>query len=157
MLVLCHGNVCRSPLAAAVLRGVLGPDRVRDCGVGCTPGRLAAKKTRVYAEAHAPKYATSWLLDHRSQPLTVEVLAWADVVLYMDPGNLRRLKAFCGAEGVTPARVKCLADWAPGRPDRIPDPNYLRTGSDECAAVFGLVVAAAEAAGLSLLRERGLA
>src|SRR5712692_6549405 len=29
ILVVCHGNICRSPFAAAVLRQALGPDGVR--------------------------------------------------------------------------------------------------------------------------------
>ena len=42
VLVLCHGNVMRSPLAGAVLSAILGPDRQIQLGGG-TPIRVEAQ------------------------------------------------------------------------------------------------------------------
>lgn len=86
VLVLCHGNVNRSPLAAAVLRaydyfmvqdGGLAPDSAK--------GRVAAKKTREFAEEYGYD-----LTEHRSQLVDEGSVHWAEWVIMFDKGNERR-------------------------------------------------------------------
>lgn len=117
MLVVCHGNICRSPLAGVALSRVLGEESVRSRGFG-EEGKRAAKKVRVYAAEHGYD-----LENHRSQQVTQEDICWCSVCVYMDAGNLRRLIRL----KVPSDKLYCLG-WALGQ-TRISDPNYVPKGS----------------------------
>lgn len=117
ILVVCHGNINRSPLVAAAIRSGAThrnlPWEVRSVGMKARGGP-ATPKMRAYA--------SSVLLDlskHRSRLITADDCAWADIVLYMDSGNERRLR-----REWTEHIDKCfnLAGWIGEK--RIPDPHY---------------------------------
>lgn len=129
VLVLCHGNICRSPLAAAVIRryGLA----VRDRGLSDKQGRRAAKKVRDYAAKRGYD-----LSNHRSQTVSVNDIHWAHVILYMDGGNRTRLA------GTALQKAVCLAEYVGEL--RIPDPNYIPRGP-ELDRLLRMVVQAAEA------------
>lgn len=129
VLVLCHGNICRSPLAGAVLEQLLPEGSVRDRGLSTTERRLAAKKVRDYAERLQLN-----LSGHRSRRVTQEDCDWAHIVVYMDGGNRKRLGEFR-------MRGKLCLGAVIGLP-RIPDPNYMRTGSAELKETLDDVVRA---------------
>jgi protein-tyrosine phosphatase len=94
VLVVCAGNICRSPTAEAVLR-LLGSEHpsaaleVRSRGTeDWNVGRRAhPAMTRVAA---ARGYDLS---GHTAAQVTADDLAWADDVLVMDDQNRRRLVA----------------------------------------------------------------
>lgn len=84
MLVICTANICRSPLAAALLRGhlelrgITDEVRVTSAGVRARDGDAAALPSATIA--------ARWGFDlspHASQPLSDELLADAAVVLAM--------------------------------------------------------------------------
>lgn len=85
ILVVCYGNICRSPTGEALLRRALqreGLDRlflVRSAGVGAQPGTPAARGTIDVAQAHRLDLAA-----HRARRLTVEMAREADVVIALD-------------------------------------------------------------------------
>lgn len=136
VLVVCHGNICRSPLAWVVLVGELGAKHVRSAA--CKPyyGKKtpppAAKKIRDYATLHGYD-----LGQHRAKSVTPSDLLWADVVVYMDGGNLTRLKLIPGFVGTN---AKCLGEWV-GLP-RIPDPNFIPRGEKLNKVLDDVVLAA---------------
>jgi protein-tyrosine phosphatase len=82
ILVLCHGNVCRSPYLEATLRAKLPTITVESAGfVG--PGRSVP--------AHAVDVASSHGVDlsaHRSRLVTPEMVRRAQLVLVMDARQL---------------------------------------------------------------------
>jgi protein-tyrosine phosphatase len=92
VLVVCAGNICRSPTAEAVLR-LLGADHpgvdleVRSRGTqDWNVGRRAhPAMTRIAAERGYD------LSGHTAAQVTADDLAWADDVLVMDDENLRQL------------------------------------------------------------------
>jgi protein-tyrosine phosphatase len=92
VLVVCAGNICRSPTAEAVLR-LLGADlpavhlEIRSRGTqDWNVGRAAhAAMTRIAAERGYD------LSGHTAAQVTAEDLAWADDVLVMDEENYRQL------------------------------------------------------------------
>jgi protein-tyrosine phosphatase len=94
VLVVCAGNICRSPTAEAVLR-LLGADHpaveleVRSRGVhDWNVGRRAhPAMTRVAAERGYDLSA------HTAAQVSADDLAWADDVLVMDDENARQLAA----------------------------------------------------------------
>lgn len=131
ILVVCHGNLFRSPACEAVLRAELPADRFTVSSAGFKPrGGKAAKRMRDAMARHG--YS---LEAHKPQLVTTEALEAAHMVVYMDGGNLCRLEAM---NAPTP-KLFCLAQTV-NRP-RIPDPNYIQD-SVQFEAVVDLIVVA---------------
>lgn len=92
LLFVCTGNTCRSPMAAAAARAELARRgwthvEVRSAGVAAATAAPASEHAvAVMAEQGID------LSDHRSQALTPELLAWADLVLAMSTSHLFALR-----------------------------------------------------------------
>jgi protein-tyrosine phosphatase len=106
VLVVCHGNICRSPLAAAVLgRGLaaLGID-VQSAGfIGFN------RPPPAEAIAAAVRHKVD-LTQHRSRLLTTSVVRAADLIVVMDATQRRLL---CERFGRAPRDVVVLGDFDP--------------------------------------------
>lgn len=88
ILVVCHGNICRSPFAAAVLRRGLGPLGVRVESAGLVgPNRAAPPEAVAVAARRGVDLA-----DHRSRLLTPDLVRWADLIVVMDPVQQREVR-----------------------------------------------------------------
>lgn len=148
VLVVCHGNINRSPVCAAVLRATRPDWEVRQAALKAwrnpkwRPER-APLKMREAAAAHGID-----LEAHRSRAITEEDLEWADAVLFMDGGNYKRLQAMRPSPGPGKQWV-CLGSFV-GKP-RVPDPNFMRRGSNEFADVVSLILSASREAGQKLI------
>lgn len=140
--MLCHGNVCRSPLAAAVLVQVLGSGRVRGRALKAYESYKtmppAAKKVREFAASLGYD-----LVGHRARQVCTADYEWADLVLYMDEGNRARIP-----DEVLP-KAQCLAQYI--NKDRLPDPAFVARGPD-LDRLLKWVVAASEACAADLVR-----
>lgn len=77
ILFVCTGNTCRSPMAAALLSDLNQDIEVKSAGV------FAMDHQRANEHAHLVLQEREIVLDHYSQPVTDEVLQWADLVLTM--------------------------------------------------------------------------
>ena len=83
LLLVCTGNLCRSPMAAALARGY-ADERGRDIEVQ-SAGTMGLVDEP--ADKHAVAVCRELSLDlseHRSQALTEDLVAWADFVLTME-------------------------------------------------------------------------
>ncbi|ENO86698.1 low molecular weight protein-tyrosine-phosphatase [Thauera linaloolentis] len=87
ILILCTGNICRSPLAEALIR-----DRahakgkqilVRSAGIGALVNHAADQTTQQVASQHQVDLDT-----HRAQQLNLELTRWADLILGMEKHHL---------------------------------------------------------------------
>jgi len=97
VLLVCTGNTCRSPMAAALLRRLLAeslgvrPEDLEDRGIRISSaGTFAASGVR--ASEHALDVMAEYGLDlggHRSQALTPELVHQADHILSMTEGHRR--------------------------------------------------------------------
>lgn len=140
ILVVCHGNINRSPLCAAILAARCPATILQAALKEITRPERAAKKMR---DAAFDLYDID-LSEHRSRPITRAMVHEADMVVYMDNGNLRRLKNLMYIETV-PESWHCLAEYAEGfgRPDacfmRIPDPAYMLRDSVEFKQTVSLI------------------
>jgi protein-tyrosine-phosphatase len=116
LLVICHGNIYRSPLVAARLRELLGPDRV------ITQGGFHAKGDRPSPASHVAMSASFGvdLRGHRSRVLAGDDYAGADLIVLMDRRNWVNLKR----SGADESRFVWLGALAPGDVE-IPDPYGL--------------------------------
>jgi len=124
LLVVCRGNICRSPFAAALLRRALSRFGVQVDSVGFTAGRPSPPD----AVAAAARYDVD-LCDHRSQLVTAERVCTADLIVVMDH---RQRREICERFGRDARDVLLLGDLDP-------QPNESRTIRDpvrEPRAVF---------------------
>jgi protein-tyrosine-phosphatase len=120
VLVVCHGNICRSPFAAAALARALtdrsgGPVTVTSAGfIG--PGRPAPSDALATAALRGLDLA-----EHRSRHLSADMVRAADLILVMD--TIQR-DAVCRRFGGDPAKVLLLGDLdpLPIETRTIPDP-----------------------------------
>jgi protein-tyrosine-phosphatase len=142
ILVLCHGNINRSPLCAAVLSR-LGHE-VLSAGF-VNPDTRASKKMRDEAARHGYN-----LESHRSQLCTIELCDWAEKIVVMDGGNEARLKTLLLGSPrsfVTrlQARQVTRLGWH-GSPhlDRIPDPAFLARDSFKFIETVELIIERSE-------------
>ena len=81
ILVVCAANVCRSPLAELALRRGLGADSpitVSSAGVRANAGDPICSAV---ASVHEDEEWQTWADDHRAQPVTIEQIEQASVVL----------------------------------------------------------------------------
>lgn len=120
ILVVCTGNICRSPMAEGVLRERLksaGMDHIRVASTGTngwdaeppTPQAvLACKEIRVD------------IAGLRSSLCTREMVESADLILAMEQGHLDAIRKWFQPED---AKLSLLGDYHPETPGmEIPDP-----------------------------------
>lgn len=132
LLMVCTGNICRSPTMEAVLRALAAehgfPAAIDSAG---TEGWHAGEPPdpRTIAAARARGYR---LDDLRARQVRREDFDRFDLILAADRGHLRRLQALAPAD--SRARLRLFL----GR-DELPDPYY--GGPEEFEAVLDAVEA----------------
>jgi protein-tyrosine phosphatase len=88
ILFICHGNIMRSPYAAASLAHIAqnngaGPTvQIKSAGLFAPPGRSADHRARRLAAMRGFS-----LESHTSTPVTPDLVGWADIILVMDAYN----------------------------------------------------------------------
>lgn len=126
ILVVCTGNICRSPVAAAMLARALPNHRVESAGLGALVGHGVETNALALAEADGLEVA-----GHRARQLTVEMVREADIVLVMSEGQ-RQAVADLVPEAL--GKTLLLGRWLEGGQGRdIPDPYR------QASAVFDAV------------------
>ncbi len=143
--VVCSGNICRSPMAAIVLRAALadaglGDDEVRVTSAGTGPwwaGSPAHESTRRVLQANG--FAT----EHVAHPITAEELSGIDLLLAADRGHVAALNKL---DRRAADKTVLLRSFDPNAIDaELPDPYYgPESGFDDVmtmvqAAVPGVV------------------
>lgn len=120
ILLVCSGNTCRSPLAAAMLRARLAEEprlahvRVSSAGTAAWDGAPVSEGSYLVALERGLD-----LSSHRARMLTAAIVERADLILTMSDAHAVRV-ADLGGTG----KVHSLAGWA-GHPAGIrdvPDP-----------------------------------
>jgi protein-tyrosine phosphatase len=152
VLVVCMGNICRSPMAEAVLLAKLdraGLGKVVAVDSAGTHGfhKGSAPDPRAVAQAAKRGYRLDGL---KSRPLVPEDFSRFDLVVGMDHNNLATMRERC-----PPAlhdRLGLLLSYAPHLGvDEVPDPYYGSVASFDQA--LDLIEPACEGL-LKLLQKR---
>ncbi|WP_074173453.1 low molecular weight protein-tyrosine-phosphatase [Caballeronia calidae] len=79
VLIVCIGNICRSPMAAGLLKDRLPQLRVKSAGLGALIGHQA---DRLAQDLLSERGIDIWA--HRAQPLTEALCADSELILAMD-------------------------------------------------------------------------
>lgn len=131
VLFLCHGNINRSAAAEIILRTMAPADwKIKSAALkGTNGGEITTKKMRYALRIfHYPSEGI------RSQPVTQELIDWADIIFYMDSGNRTRLESRFGL-----GKAVCLADYI--NKASIPDPQFHK-GTCKHLATVALIAGA---------------
>lgn len=114
VLVLCHGNICRSPYAEVLLAELLPGAEVRSAGLEAADGHDADE-----AAARAAVRAGHSLQGHRSHPLDDADLEWAHLVLVMGGGQWAEVVR---RSPWAKPKLRMLGDFLPEPPHLVKDP-----------------------------------
>ncbi|WP_104201890.1 low molecular weight protein-tyrosine-phosphatase [Billgrantia saliphila] len=115
ILVLCTGNICRSPVAAAMLETRLPHKQIETAGLNALEGQGVEPTARSLAEAEGLNVSA-----HQARQVSLDILHRADLVLVMSDGQ--RLAVGQMAPSVL-GKTMLFGRWLDGGQGReIPDP-----------------------------------
>lgn len=133
ILVVCVGNICRSPSGEYLLKQLLPAKEIASAGVGALVGKPADKMA---SEVAAERGIS--LEGHVAQQLTSELCQGYDLILVMEKGHQEAVTRIAPeARGKT----MLFGQWI-GQKD-IPDP--YRQSREAFEFAYGLIEEAAEA------------
>lgn len=143
LLMVCTGNICRSPTAEIVLRQKVRQaglaDRVHVASAGTHDYQVGAPADpRSHAHAHLRGYDLS---DHRARQLHPLDFERHDLILGMDAGHMELLEDHCPPQHRH--KLRRLMEFAPpGMPEEVADP--YQGGRQHFEAVLDQVEAACD-------------
>lgn len=123
ILFVCHGNICRSPMAEFVMKHLVEERGLQECF------EIASAATST-EEIGNPVYppARRKLAEHgigcqgkTARQMTMEDYLYYDLIIVMDRSNVRNLKRLLGED--TEGKVHLLMDYT-SRPGEVADPWY---------------------------------
>ncbi len=115
ILVVCTGNICRSPVAEAFLRQQLPERQIGSAGLGALVGKPVSPLARELAEADGLDVS-----HHQARQLTATMIQEADLILVMSEGQ-RRAVGQQAPQAL--GKTLLLGRWLDGGKGRdIPDP-----------------------------------
>jgi protein-tyrosine-phosphatase len=117
VLIVCHGNIIRSPFAAHVVERAVngsGAVAVASAGLDAVPGKPAHPRAVQVATARQIDLAC-----HTAKPITPQLVAESDLILVMDIPQLVTLRQRFPEAGTRTFLLTCLA---PDTPLEVADP-----------------------------------
>ncbi|WP_050906019.1 phosphotyrosine protein phosphatase [Vibrio campbellii] len=137
ILVVCVGNICRSPTGERLLQSLLPNKKVASAGIAVEKSHLTGKPADDMASSVALEHDIS-LEGHSAQQLTPELCAKYDLILVMEKGHQEALtKIAPEARGKT----MLFGQWIGGK--NIPDPH--RQSREAFDHAYALIEEAAHA------------
>ena len=124
-MTVCTGNICRSPMAEAILRAAVADSDLADRVVVDSSGthRYHVGEDADH-RARAVLTEGGYPLAHRARQFRAEWLGERELILAMDAGHLRDLRALAARHGQGTERILAIRDFDPAGPGDVPDPYY---------------------------------
>jgi len=119
VLIVCTGNICRSPMAEAMLRAAVERSGLKDVTVS-SAGTSAATGEPASEGGYLVGLEKGLdLSSHSARPLTKELVAEADLILGMSEHHVNRAKALGAGD-----KAFLLGEYAgkPRHEAEVPDP-----------------------------------
>ncbi len=123
--MVCTGNICRSPMAEAILRSTLqGTD---------LEGRVVVDSAGTHdyhigqdADARAQEILAEhgYSISHRARLFDPRWFEDRDLILAMDAGHMRELRSSAARHGTPDAPIVAFRDFDPEGPGDVADPYY---------------------------------
>ncbi len=140
--VVCTGNICRSPMAAIMLRAAIDDaglgDRVRVTSAGTGPWHAGGPAHELTQRVLADN---GYLTEHVAHQITAAELSTADLVLAADRGHVAALRRMNRRASRSTDRIVLFRSFDPDAGEQdLPDPWGGPQG--EFVAVFEMVRAA---------------
>ena len=120
ILIVCVGNICRSPSAEFLLKERLPQKKIQSAGLATEKSQLSGADLDAQARDIAAKHGHEWPL-HTAKQINRELVKWADLVLVMENNQREQLAMrYPEAQGKT----MLMGNWIgeAGKPKEIPDP-----------------------------------
>ena len=125
VLFVCHGNICRSPMAEFVLKDMVAKRRLED---HFEIASAATSREEIGNPVYPP--AKKKLAEHgircdgkRARQMTAKDYSYYDMIIGMDDENMYYMKRICG--GDPEHKLTLLMDYT-SRPGSVADPWYTR-------------------------------
>lgn len=115
ILIVCIGNICRSPMAEAILKNKLKEKEVESAGINALVGHDIDSKAKEALMKNEIDFGT-----HEAKKINSDLLQWSHLVLVMEKEQVQKIVSrFPESNG----KVFLIGKWV-GR--EIPDP-YKQT------------------------------
>lgn len=114
ILTVCIGNICRSPVAEAMLKVAFPEKNIWSAGIAALEGHPADDTAQSIASEHGLDLSA-----HRAQQLTSYMCTQADLILVMETGHKQEIEQLYP---FTRGKVHCLGHMGPGKQVEIADP-----------------------------------
>lgn len=114
ILTVCIGNICRSPVAEAMLKAALPEKNIWSAGIAALEGHAADKTAQEIALQHGLDISA-----HRAQQLSSYMCTQADLILVMETSHKQELEQ---KYPFTRGKVHCLGHTGPTQKVEIADP-----------------------------------
>lgn len=145
ILFICHGNICRSPMAEYVLKDMVAKQgRAEDFLIASAATSTEEIGNGVYSPARA-ELARHGIRcgERRAVQLTREDYDRYDLIIGMDEANIRNMRRICG--GDPQGKIRKLMDFT-DRGGDVADPWYtdrfdvtFHDVSEGCAALMKMM------------------
>lgn len=135
ILVVCMGNICRSPTAERILQHLLPERHITSAGLAVERSRLSGSPADATACQVAQEHGMT-LDGHHAQQLTAELCHQSDLILVMEKRHINLLSEIAPAAR---GKTMLLGQWDGLR--EIPDPH--RQSKDAFLYVFDVIEQAA--------------
>lgn len=149
ILMVCLGNICRSPLAEGILQSKLPEGFTVDSAgtIAQHEGELPDERAIETAKKHGTDISMQ-----RSRPITKKDIEQADRIYCMDLNNLQDVLSM--AEEADRGKIKLILEAAGVEGDNFEVPDPYWGGMEEFDAVYQMLDKAAERIAEQLVKEK---